>query len=73
MPVITESNKASLALKWACCEMDRRYKVMETAKVRHIKGFNKFWNTHLKKGKIFSKIRLALINEAFTVYCHRYR
>ena len=51
MPVITESNKASLALKWACCEMDRRYKVMETAKVRHIKGFNKFWNSANQKQK----------------------
>ena len=60
MPVITESNKASLALKWACCEMDRRYKVMETAKVRHINGFNKFWNGASQKKRIFSKIRLEL-------------
>ena len=43
MPVITEAPKASLALKWACFEMDRRYKLMELAKVRHISGFNKYW------------------------------
>lgn len=44
MPVITEPLKASLALKWACNEMDRRYQLMETAMVRHITGFNQFWD-----------------------------
>jgi len=43
MPVITEAPKASLALKWACYEMDRRYQLMELARVRHITGFNQFW------------------------------
>lgn len=43
MPVITEPLKASLALKWACQEMDRRYQLMESAMVRHIGGFNQFW------------------------------
>lgn len=43
MPVITEPLKASLALKWACQEMDRRYQLMESAMVRHITGFNQFW------------------------------
>jgi S-DNA-T family DNA segregation ATPase FtsK/SpoIIIE len=43
MPVITEPLKASLALKWACQEMDRRYQLMETASVRHLTGFNQFW------------------------------
>ncbi|MFW7378337.1 MAG: DNA translocase FtsK 4TM domain-containing protein [Oligoflexus sp.] len=43
MPVITEAQKASLALKWACHEMDRRYQLMELARVRHITGFNQFW------------------------------
>ncbi|MGE0171676.1 MAG: DNA translocase FtsK [Oligoflexales bacterium] len=45
MPVITEPLKAAQALKWATMEMDRRYKLMELAKVRHITGFNKFWQT----------------------------
>ncbi len=44
MPVITEASRASLALKWACQEMDRRYRLMEMAKVRHIAGFNKYWD-----------------------------
>ncbi|WP_141730792.1 FtsK/SpoIIIE family DNA translocase [Oligoflexus tunisiensis] len=44
MPVITEPLKASLALKWACQEMDRRYQLMETASVRHLTGFNQFWD-----------------------------
>ncbi len=44
MPVITEPLKASLALKWACNEMDRRYQLMETSSVRHISGFNQFWD-----------------------------
>ena len=44
MPVITEAAKASLALKWACYEMDRRYKLMELAKVRQITGFNQYWS-----------------------------
>ncbi|MBC7660248.1 MAG: DNA translocase FtsK 4TM domain-containing protein [Chitinophagaceae bacterium] len=44
MPVITEPLKASLALKWACFEMDRRYQLMESAMVRHISGFNQYWD-----------------------------
>ncbi len=51
MPVITEAPKASLALKWACYEMDRRYKLMELAKVRHISGFNSFWDSASRQDK----------------------
>jgi DNA segregation ATPase FtsK/SpoIIIE, S-DNA-T family len=51
MPVITEPLKAAQALKWAVMEMDRRYKLMELAKVRHITGFNKFWLTATPKQK----------------------
>lgn len=43
MPVITEPTKASLALKWAASEMERRYKLMQMACVRNIAGFNEFW------------------------------
>jgi S-DNA-T family DNA segregation ATPase FtsK/SpoIIIE len=43
MPVITEPKRASVALKWATQEMDRRYRLMELAQVRHIQGFNSFW------------------------------
>ena len=43
MPVITEPTKASLALKWATEEMERRYRLMQHACVRHISGFNQLW------------------------------
>ncbi|MCX6126027.1 MAG: DNA translocase FtsK [Proteobacteria bacterium] len=43
MPVITEPDRASSALKWAASEMERRYKLMQHAQVRNIGGFNTFW------------------------------
>jgi len=43
MPVITEPAKASLALKWATHEMERRYRLMQLASVRNIAGFNSYW------------------------------
>ena len=45
MPVITEPDRASVALKWAANEMERRYKLMQHAQVRNIAGFNQFWDT----------------------------
>jgi S-DNA-T family DNA segregation ATPase FtsK/SpoIIIE len=42
MPVITEPGRAAIALKWATQEMERRYKLMQQAKVRNIVGFNDF-------------------------------
>lgn len=44
MPVITEPDRASSALKWAANEMERRYKLMQHAQVRNIGGFNLFWD-----------------------------
>jgi S-DNA-T family DNA segregation ATPase FtsK/SpoIIIE len=44
MPVITEPDRASSALKWAANEMERRYKLMQHAQVRNIGGFNSFWD-----------------------------
>ena len=41
LPVVTDSMKASLALKWAVDEMERRYALMKNAGVRSIRGFNK--------------------------------
>jgi len=43
MPVITEPGRASLAIKWATQEMERRYKLMQHAAVRNIAGFNQYW------------------------------
>jgi DNA segregation ATPase FtsK/SpoIIIE, S-DNA-T family len=45
MPVITEPDRASSALKWAANEMERRYKIMQHAQVRNISGFNSFWES----------------------------
>jgi len=39
-PVIVEPEKAVPALKWAVMEMDRRYKLFESAKVRNIDAYN---------------------------------
>ncbi len=40
-PVITDPKKAILALKWAAKEMDRRYDVLESEKVRDIESYHK--------------------------------
>jgi len=39
-PVITSPEVAVQALKWLCVEMDRRYEVLASARVRNIEGFN---------------------------------
>jgi S-DNA-T family DNA segregation ATPase FtsK/SpoIIIE len=41
LPVVTESKKASLALKWAVTEMERRYRLLAAVGVRNMSGFNK--------------------------------
>ncbi len=45
LPVVTEPKKASLALKWAVNEMERRYRLMADKAVRNIESYNK----HLAK------------------------
>lgn len=40
-PVITDAKKTIAALKWAAREMDRRYNVLETHKVRDIDSYHK--------------------------------
>lgn len=39
-PVITDAKKAILALKWLAKEMDRRYNILETHKVRDIASYH---------------------------------
>ena len=51
MPVITEPDRASNALKWAANEMERRYKLMQCAQVRNIGGFNTFWDSTSEEKK----------------------
>ncbi|MFT5430177.1 MAG: DNA segregation ATPase FtsK/SpoIIIE-like protein, partial [Myxococcota bacterium] len=40
LPVVTEAKKASLALKWAVAEMERRYRLLAQCGVRNSAGFN---------------------------------
>ncbi len=40
-PVITDSKKCIMALKWAAKEMDRRYNVLESEAVRDIESYHK--------------------------------
>ncbi len=44
LPVITDAKKASLALNWACTEMDRRYEIFARFAVRGIEGYNDYVN-----------------------------
>ena len=39
-PVITEPEKVLASLKWSIAEMERRYKLFQSAKVRDIGGYN---------------------------------
>jgi len=39
-PVVTDISKAPAVFKWAVAEMDRRYKLFESAKVRNIDQYN---------------------------------
>ena len=41
LPVVTEPKKASLALKWAVNEMERRYRMIADKGVRNIESYNK--------------------------------
>ena len=40
VPVITESNKAASALKWAVLEMEKRYQTFALARARNLEGYN---------------------------------
>ncbi|MBT9554711.1 MAG: DNA translocase FtsK, partial [Myxococcales bacterium] len=40
LPVVTASDKAALALKWAVAEMERRYALLARCNVRNVVGFN---------------------------------
>ncbi len=47
-PIITQPKKASAALQWLVEEMEQRYMDMKSARVRHIKDFNR----KIKAGEI---------------------
>ena len=40
LPVITDAEKANMALRWAVAEMERRYALLSEAKVRNLEGYN---------------------------------
>lgn len=40
LPVISDMDKAELALKWAVREMERRYQLLASARVRNVAGYN---------------------------------
>jgi len=41
LPVVTDPEKAALALRWAVTEMERRYSLLSDAQVRDIGGYNR--------------------------------
>jgi S-DNA-T family DNA segregation ATPase FtsK/SpoIIIE len=41
LPVVTESKKAAVALRWAVAEMERRYRLMADEGVRNLATYNK--------------------------------
>lgn len=40
-PVVTDVKKATNALFWAVCEMEKRYKMLSEKKARHVKEYNR--------------------------------
>ena len=50
-PVVTEPNKAVIALKWAVREMEDRYRLMSQMGVRNIMGYNARLSEALEKGE----------------------
>ncbi|MBV6658923.1 MAG: DNA translocase FtsK [Devosiaceae bacterium] len=54
-PVVTDPNKAVVALKWAVKEMEDRYRKMSKLGVRNIDGFNTRVKEAAKKGEVISR------------------
>jgi S-DNA-T family DNA segregation ATPase FtsK/SpoIIIE len=54
-PVVTEPNKAIVALKWTVKEMENRYRLMSNLNVRNIDGYNQKIVEAKKKGIQLSK------------------
>lgn len=52
LPVVTEPKKASLALKWAVNEMERRYRLMADKGVRNIESYNRKLAQELNKAAL---------------------
>ncbi|MDO9309297.1 MAG: DNA translocase FtsK 4TM domain-containing protein [Deltaproteobacteria bacterium] len=63
LPVVTEPKKASLALKWAVNEMERRYTLLSDKGVRNIDSYNKKLAGELLEQEEFNSVPEAEIIE----------
>ena len=54
-PVITDSKKAVISLKWAVQEMENRYRKMSNIGVRNIENYNNYMIEALEKGQKLSR------------------
>ncbi|MCD6073542.1 MAG: cell division protein FtsK [Rhodospirillales bacterium] len=54
-PVVTDSKKAVVALKWAVREMEDRYRLMSQLGVRNLAGYNARLLEAKKKGEVLSR------------------
>ncbi len=54
-PVVTDSRKAIVALKWVVKEMENRYRLMSNLGVRNVSGYNKKIETALKEDQKLSR------------------
>ncbi|MDD2898263.1 MAG: DNA translocase FtsK 4TM domain-containing protein [Desulfuromonadaceae bacterium] len=63
LPVVTEPKKASLALKWAVNEMERRYALLSDKGVRNIDSYNKKLAGELLEQEEFGTVTDAEIIE----------
>jgi DNA segregation ATPase FtsK/SpoIIIE, S-DNA-T family len=54
-PVVTDPQKAVVALKWAVREMEDRYRKMSKIGVRNIDGFNQRVTESRKKGEVITR------------------
>ena len=55
-PVVTDPQKAVVALKWAVREMENRYELMSKAGVRNMAGFNEKVAQYAAEGKQLSRM-----------------
>ncbi len=54
-PVVTESKKAIVALKWTVREMEERYRAMSRLGVRNLEGYNARIEEARRKGEILTR------------------
>ncbi|MBB4284981.1 DNA translocase FtsK [Roseospira goensis] len=54
-PVVTDPNKAVMALKWAVREMESRYRAMSAVGVRNIEGFNQRMREAQANGEVITR------------------